>query len=83
MAVFNLKLLIVKVGKLDVCGRSLFANPVMNDVRYMNEIILMQFFTRRVINPWNNLPKEVINEITTEDLILIDHYNINNMYICD
>ena len=28
MAVFNLKLLIVKVGKLDVCGRPLFANPV-------------------------------------------------------
>ena len=27
-AVFNLKLLIVKVGKLDVCGRPLFANLV-------------------------------------------------------
>ena len=28
LAVFNLKLLIVKVGKMDVCGRPLFANPV-------------------------------------------------------
>jgi len=28
MAVFNLKLLIAKVSKLDVCGRPLFANPV-------------------------------------------------------
>jgi len=28
MAVFNLKLLIVKVNKLDVCGRPLFANPI-------------------------------------------------------
>jgi len=28
MAVFNLKLWIVNVGKLDVCGRSLFTNPV-------------------------------------------------------
>jgi len=28
MAVFNLTLLIDKVGKLDVCGRPLFANLV-------------------------------------------------------
>jgi len=28
MALFNLKVLIVKVGKLDVYGRPLFANPV-------------------------------------------------------
>ena len=32
MAVFNLKLLITKVDKLDVCGRPLFANPVTNIV---------------------------------------------------
>ena len=30
MAVFNLKLLIVKVGKLEACGRPLFTNPVTN-----------------------------------------------------
>jgi len=26
------------------------------------------FFTRRAINPWNNLPKEVISATTTEYL---------------
>jgi len=30
MAVFNLTLLIVKVIKLDVCGKPLFANPVLH-----------------------------------------------------
>jgi len=44
--------------------------------------IQKNFFTRRVINPWNNLPKEVISTSSTNDFKnLIDYYTLNNMYI--
>ena len=45
---------------------------------YLKTDVRKNFFTRRVLNPWNDLPKE-IKSATTEDFkILIDYYNINN-----
>ena len=45
MAVFNLKLLTVKVGKLDECGRPLFTNPVTYDQFFFQNILkIFQIF---------------------------------------
>ena len=44
--------------------------------------IQKNFFTRRVVNQWNNSPKEVISASSTNDFKkLIDHYMLNNMYL--
>ena len=40
MAVFNVKLWVVKVSKVDVCGRPLFANPVIFCLHCMHIILL-------------------------------------------
>jgi len=51
---------------------------------YSRTDIWKNFFTRRVINPWNNLPNEVIGASSTNDFKnLIDHYTLNNMYTSD
>ena len=41
------------------------------------------FFTRRVVEPWNNLPQEVACAASVDDFKkLIDHYSSNTMYKC-
>ena len=55
----------------------IFKNYCRTDVR-------KNFFTTRVITPWNDLPKEVITAASMDDFKkLIDFYMINNMYICN
>jgi len=51
---------------------------------YSRTDIRKNFFTRRVINPWNNLPKELISSLSTNDFKnLIGYYALNNMYTSD
>ena len=41
------------------------------------------FFTRRVVEPWNNLPQEVACAASVDDFKkLIDQYSSNTMYKC-
>jgi len=51
---------------------------------YSRTDIRKNFFTRGAINPWNNLPKEVISTSSTNNFKnLIDYYALNNMYTSD
>ena len=40
------------------------------------------FFTRRVVEPWNNLPQEVVRAVSVDDFKkLIDHYSSISHYV--